>query len=104
MDKTCHIAGMKPLRSALSLSLLVLLSACADPPSMTTSSATRQSDSPVVSLCYSGQTTTRAELADMAMGYCPKGTTGLEVWDHDTFWNDCPISKKNRVTYRCLGG
>lgn len=40
----------------------------------------------------------------MAMGYCPKGTTGLEVWDHDTFWNDCPISKKNRVTYRCLGG
>lgn len=95
---------MRSFRFASMLSLSVWLSACADPPSVTEPTATEETQSPVVSICYSGQTTTRDALADMAMSHCPAGTTGLEVWDHDTFWNDCPISKKNRVTYRCLGG
>lgn len=80
----------------------VVLAGCADDPSVTNSNAVNQTGIPTVSICYSGQTTTREDLAGLAMENCPEGTQRVSVWDHDTFFNDCPISKKNRVTYQCL--
>lgn len=80
----------------------LLLAGCADSPSLTNSDAVNRTDLPTVSLCYAGQTTTREALAALAMENCPDGTSAVQVWDHDTFFNDCPISKKNRVTYQCL--
>jgi hypothetical protein len=81
---------------------ILLLAACSEPPAPTEPSTAKHTDNEVVGLCYTGDTTTRAELAAMALELCPEGTRGVDVWDHDTFFNSCPVSRKNRVTYRCL--
>jgi len=90
-------------RSFVLIAALMLLGACAELPSKTESGGV---DAPpnteLVSLCYSAQTTTRQALADIALELCKEGASGVEQWEHDTFFNNCPISKKNRVTYRCL--
>ena len=93
---------MMKTRSLLALAVVGLLAACAERPSLTDSEPTARSDYPIVSFCYSSQTTTREELASMALEACPEGTRRVSVFDHDTLFNNCPISKKNRVTYQCL--
>jgi len=84
-------------------STLLFVSACADPPSVTETSGTRTSELETVAFCYSGQATTRDQLFAMALEQCPDGTRRAEVWEHDTFFNNCPLTKKNRVTFQCVG-
>ena len=86
----------------MALAVVGLLAACAEKPSLTNNDATAATDFDVVSFCYSSKTTTREELASLALNACPAETQRVSVWDHDTFFNSCPISKKNRVTYQCL--
>ena len=81
--------------------VLLLLSACADDPSFTNTANTKPSDNRTVSICYNGSTTTREALEAMALSRCPGESPRVEVHDHDTFWNACPISKKTRVTFVC---
>lgn len=87
--------------SLLSMLVLPALAGCAEAPDPTNSVATKRSDLPVVSICYTGRAATQAELRQMALDRCPAGTPGVTLWDHDTFFNDCPLSRKNRVTYQC---
>ena len=94
MKTTCKI-----LMVALSTGLLA---GCAGTPSQTGTEGTKAAAEQVVAFCYTGQTTTREALAQMALQACPEGTLRVDVWDHGTLLNDCPVSKKNRVTYRCL--
>lgn len=89
-------------RIALLAAPLLILVACSEPPALTDPSDAKPSDGNLVGLCYTGTTTTREKLAALALEMCPEGTARVEVWDHDTFLNSCPISRKNRVTYRCL--
>lgn len=78
------------------------LSGCTDLPAETESFGTQRSDLPVVSLCYTGKNTTREALRQTALSLCPEGTSQVSLWDHDTFFNDCPLSRKNRVTFQCV--
>ncbi|NMM44211.1 hypothetical protein HH303_06965 [Rhodospirillaceae bacterium KN72] len=93
---------MMKTRSILALAVAGLLAACAEKPSLTDSDMPATSDYEVVAFCYSSKTTTREELASMAMEACPEETRRVSVLDDDTLFNNCPISKKNRVTYQCL--
>ncbi|MDF1749035.1 MAG: hypothetical protein P1V34_09205 [Alphaproteobacteria bacterium] len=109
LDKSWHNRAMKMTvtnaRSNIVLAVALcagVLSGCAEPPTQTGTAATPATNDPVVAICYSASNTTREALAEMALKLCPKGTQRVDVWDHDTFFNDCPINKKNRVTYRCL--
>lgn len=109
LDKSCHNRVMKMTTTIASRKLLIAvalcagaLSACSEPPALTGTAATPLSKDPLVGLCYSASNTTREDLAQLALEACPDETRRVEVWDHDTFFNDCPINKKNRVTYRCL--
>lgn len=95
-------ASMFKMVPVLGLSAAIL-SACADPPGPTDTGGTPPTELQTVAFCYSGQTTTRDQLFAMALAECPAGTRSAEVWEHDTFFNSCPLSKKNRVTFRCLG-
>ena len=91
------------VRTVGAILLALLAAGCSEPPTETNTIATPETDYPRVSICYSASNTTREALAEMALELCPKETRRVEVWDHDTFFNDCPINKKNRVTYRCIG-
>ncbi|MAO91656.1 MAG: hypothetical protein CMM78_10855 [Rhodospirillaceae bacterium] len=109
LEKSCHNRDMKMIVTIAPGKLLIavalcagVLSACAEPPTTTGTLATPLSKDPRVALCYSASNTTREALAELALEACPDETRRVEVWDHDTFFNDCPINKKNRVTYRCL--
>jgi hypothetical protein len=95
---------MKHAASALFLLSLAVpaLAGCADLPAETESLGSARTDAPVVSLCYTGKTATREALRLQALALCPEGTGRVSVWDHDTFFNNCPLSRKNRVTYQCL--
>lgn len=94
------------MKKALTVSALgaafLLLAGCAEAPSETDTNGVRPTDYPIVALCYSSRNTTREELAALAMELCFEGTSRVEVWDHDGILNNCPLTKKNRVTYRCL--
>lgn len=85
----------------VSLVLPMVLAACASEPAETHASATRFSQSPKVAICYSAKASTEAQIRSMALKSCPEGTRGVELWDHDTLMNDCPMSRKNRVTFLC---
>ena len=109
LEKSCHNRAMKMTVTIAPGKLLIavelcagVLSACAEPPALTGTLATPLSKDPLVALCYSAGNTTREALAELALEACPDETRRVEVWDHDTFFNNCPINKKNRVTYRCL--
>ena len=84
------------------LTLLLGLSACAGDPIVTNSDVIKRTDQPTVSICYSTETSTEQSLRELALKECPVDTSNVQVWDHDTFMNDCPISNKNRVTFMCL--
>ncbi|RED53610.1 hypothetical protein [Aestuariispira insulae] len=92
------------IRLAVPLSLGLILSSCANEPSITESYGV---DSPggnlLVSVCYSATNTTRQEIENLAAKSCPAGTTGISVAGHNTLLNQCPLSKKNRVTFECHG-
>lgn len=86
----------------LAVLIVLFAAACSELPTVTNSDGVADTPDAVVSLCYTGQNTTVDELRRMALSYCPEGTTRVDAWEHDTFFNDCPVSKKNRVTFRCL--
>ena len=89
-------------RLVTGVALAVLLAGCAGDPSFTKVDETASNGFSKVAICYNGLNTTRAALEAMALQECPVGTARVQVYDHDTFWNICPISKKTRVTFDCL--
>ncbi len=83
--------------------LVVLLGACANEPSVTSSYGIKDgAPAPVVSICYNASNTTKDLLAALARENCPNPNSGLRVWEEDTLFNECPISKRVRVTFLCL--
>lgn len=79
-----------------------ILLGCAEEPTPTDTPVIQGQDYKIVSLCYTGKNTTREALAEMALALCPPDSVQVVVFDHDTFLNNCPLSKKNRITYRCV--
>ena len=80
-----------------------MLVGCTAAPSVTSSDYAK--DEPdgytVISICYSPSDATRAEITAKALESCPIGANSVEPWDKDLVINDCPILKKNRVTFLC---
>lgn len=80
-----------------------LMIGCANAPSITTSDGVKEgAPGRIVSVCYNASNATRQDIAALAREECPNPASGLSVWDHDSLFNNCPISKRNRVTFVCI--
>lgn len=96
------------LQSGLLAGLLgvfaLLVSACAREPSLTSVEAWRvnsNSQSKLVAVCYSPEVSTRAQVAAVVVNQCPAETQSLTVLEDSALLNNCPISKRYRVTFEC---
>ena len=91
------------LKIFYTLPFILVFVGCTTAPTITSSDYAK--DEPegytVVSVCYSPSDATRAEIAAKAIASCPIDTNAVEPWDKDFIINDCPILKKNRVTFLC---
>ena len=82
----------------------VLLAACANEPSITGSEDWHQrGDSEIVSVCYSERSSTRAQVVDLAASQCPPSTPNLQLIEDSPLFNDCPLTKRHRATFQCVG-
>lgn len=90
-------------KGAACLCLSWLLSACAQQASVTESDVWHaRQDQTTVSVCYSAAVSTRAQVEALAVAECPAETPAIRLIDEDTFFNNCPLSKRNRVTFLCV--
>ena len=81
----------------------VLLSACAQEPSITASDVWHEAyDETVVSVCYSASAATREQVVALAASRCPAVKPAVRLIDEDSFLNDCPLSKRKRATFMCV--
>ena len=83
--------------------LMLLATGCANEPSVTNNELvpTPKGNYGVVSICYAASAATREQIIALAREHCSPERQTLEVWQHDTFVNDCPLAKKNRVSFIC---
>lgn len=87
----------------MGLGVAVLLSGCARDPSITESDVWHGGpNDPVVSVCYTAATATREDVLQLAASKCPEETPLLRLIDEDTFFNNCPLSKRVRATFLCV--
>ena len=89
--------------SGLAAATLLLLSACAQDASVTDSDVwhMRQNETSV-SICYSAAVSTREQVEALAASQCPAERPAIRLKDEVTFFNNCPLSKRNRVTFLCV--
>lgn len=80
------------------------LAACANDPGLTDTVDARPTPDGMktVAVCYNASNTTRDAVAEIASNACPEETSRLQVWDHDSLLNACPLTKKNRVVFLCV--
>ncbi|MDA0656076.1 MAG: hypothetical protein O2912_06700 [Proteobacteria bacterium] len=55
-----------------------------------------------VSACYNADTTTRAQIAAVAVKACEQVGSQVKFFAHDMILNTCPVVTKARVTYLCI--
>ena len=85
------------------LGLGAVLAACANEPSITRSEVWHeQRGATVVSVSYNGRSTTREAVETLAAGACPVEAPAVTVIDHSSMLSDCPMTKRNRVTFQCV--
>ncbi len=88
---------------AAALGVMVLLAGCARDPSITSSDPWHERpNTTAVSVCYSASVSTRQQVEALALSHCPASQPVLRLLDEDNFLNDCPLSKRNRVTFLCV--
>ncbi len=91
-----------PAKLALTLVIAGILTGCAREPSLTTTDEWNVVEgATMVSVCYSAQESTRLEVEALALSQCPENQQSLSVIRDDNLLNDCPILKRNRVTFAC---
>lgn len=89
--------------ATLGLAGALVLGGCANAPSITNTDPWRQVEGETsVSVCYAASATTREEVAALAVSYCPKDRQALRVINEDSFLNNCPLVKRNRVSFLCV--
>ncbi|RVU37939.1 hypothetical protein EOI86_01135 [Hwanghaeella grinnelliae] len=85
------------------LAVMVLMTACARDPSITTSDVWHSGpNQTAVSVCYSASASTREQVEAVAAEGCPVEKPILRLIDEDSFLNDCPLSKRIRATFLCV--
>lgn len=92
---------MDGIRIAAWMMAASLLAGCANEPTITDTTGTKPAPGQVVALCYNASNTSRSELATLALEQCQTGATGVTPWEHDSLMNNCPITKRNRITFLC---
>lgn len=88
------------------LGLAFVLAACADPGTTENPLNTPEDGPPVVSVCYAPLVTDRAVVTEIAQAACEEtGIADVELryWKRTLIFNDCPLFKKMRAAFRCVG-
>lgn len=57
---------------------------------------------PSVSVCFSSAESTREQVMAFALARCPEDRRALTVLNEDSALNNCPILKRQRVTFSCV--
>lgn len=87
------------------LGLVLLVAGCADPGTTENPLSTPEDGPPVVSVCYPPLVTDRAVVAEIALAACvAAGIADVELgyWTWALIFNECPLFKKMRVSFRCV--
>ena len=84
--------------------LAVILAGCARAPSFTNIDPwiDRDGEIPAVAVCYSEAETTREQVMAFALAGCPEEQRALTLLDEDSVLNNCPLVKRNRITFACV--
>lgn len=77
---------------------------CARSPSFTETDKWIGADAPgpTVSVCYSAAESTREQVMAFALAKCSEDHRALTLIDEDSALNNCPLLKRQRVTFSCV--
>ncbi|WP_420549972.1 hypothetical protein [Curvivirga sp.] len=91
------------MKKLIICSLLVIVTACANSPSITDNDNVKAIPKgyEAVSVCHSGEATEKKEIEQLALAECPVGSGNVHPWDFNWFMNDCPLTKRKRITFLC---
>ena len=87
------------------LGLVLVATGCADPGTTENPLNTPEDGPPVVSVCYPPLVTEQAEITSIALEACREtGIADAETgyWKRSLIFNDCPLFKKMRASFRCV--
>lgn len=98
MSGTAKLIGLR----LFYLLIVILVSGCGRPPTVTTNPAVALNDSrKYVSVCFDAGENKQSDIETAAQEVCDPLTDRLVPARRDRIFNDCPLFKKERITFIC---